>query len=249
MKTIKILMSLGFALGVVALMPVNSHAVPVTLDLSLVTSSGTINNAIFSRTFLHGQGSGVLDPFVRIQEKDSEKGYNTDGTLEFDTKGGSHTHSIKIGDIPLVNIDGTDYREFLLDAGEDSKEGETTLNLDVLKLFLLSGPSISGYPANFPNVDLKYEMVDADFDSILLDNITGNGTADMYAYIPADNFTGSNQYLYLYSEFNNSSGTFEEWGPGDSTDGGHNEPTVPEPATLALFASGLSALALRRKQK
>src|SRR3989338_1858801 len=107
----------------------------LALDLSAAGSSGFVNGAFFSRTVAQGSGTGNIDPFVRIQENGSEKGYNTDGTLEFDTKPGTWTHSLLLSSVPIVNIVGTAYYEFLLDAAEPSGN---SLTIDTLTFYLLS---------------------------------------------------------------------------------------------------------------
>lgn len=219
-------------------------AYAATLDLSLVPSQGTINDAIFSRTDISGQGTGNFDPFVRIQRNQGsgdEEGYNTDGAVEFQTKGGTWTHSVLLSAIPLVNINGTSYRQILLDAAEPSGN---TLLLNKFELYLLSAGNISGYPANFPSGALQYDFTGGAYSSILLDNITGNGVSDMFAYIPNSKFTGSNQYLYLYSKFGDAAGSFEEWGvlKGNAT-------VVPEPASLSLLGLGLLGLLGLKKRK
>ncbi len=220
------LKSIVLTAAVLAIAAIAQPAHAQLLDLSAVNSSGEINDALFARTVLHGEGTGVLKPFVRIQGKDPESGYNTDGTLEFDTKPGAWTHSILFSDIPVVNINGVDYREFLLDAGEPGQD-KNTLQLDIMEIYLLDQPDVTGYPANFPTSKRIYQLVDADHNGILLDNITGNGIADMFAYVPDSLFSGD-AYLYFYSKFSLSEGTFEEWGTQENKDG-H---VIPEPTSL-----------------
>src|SRR5262245_8648181 len=92
----------------------------VTLDLSALGSSGSIGDVLFSRTAIQGTGSGNFEPFVRVNltgnGEPPEDGYNTGGTLEFDTMGGVHTKPVLLSDIPLFNINNVLYREFALDA-------------------------------------------------------------------------------------------------------------------------------------
>jgi hypothetical protein len=51
-------------------------------------------------------GTGLFDPFVRLQGSPTEKGYNTNGPVAFDTKSGIWTHAILATAIPVVDCDG-----------------------------------------------------------------------------------------------------------------------------------------------
>ena len=232
---------------------VPASATASVFDLSEVSDPDvTINTAIFSRTSNSGQGTGNFESFLRTQatgHETTQKGYNTDGTLEFQTKGGIWTHSVLLSDIPLVTIDGIDYREFLLDAAEPGPTGgaANALNIDVFKLYLLASANVTGYPANFPAGNLMYDLGAG--NSVLINNITGNGFSDLFAYIPNINFSGSDPYLYLYTEFGNFAGSFEEWGYRTSSGNppGDGNP-VPEPSSVILIGSGLLGLAgIRRR--
>lgn len=235
-------------------MPQSAEA--TALDLSSLTSFGYINGALFSRFADSGSGTGSFDPFVRLQGKDKTtgltRGYNTDGTIEFETKDNNKwTHSIKWSDVPQVNIGGTPYLEIVLDAAESGSE-KNTLLLKTFEIYLLGSNDVTGYSGSFgtPLYDFGGGVIPGFaellgvpppvYDSILLDNITGQGKADMYAYIPLSLFQGqSNEYLYLYSEFDWSSGAFEEWGVKTGV--------IPEPTTISLLGLGLLGLLSRKR--
>ncbi|MDQ6625769.1 MAG: hypothetical protein M3Y69_06475, partial [Verrucomicrobiota bacterium] len=59
-----------------------SHA--TVLDLT-TADSGTINGAYFSKNYQQPAGSGVIQPFLTIQAKGVEQGYNS-ANGNFDTK-------------------------------------------------------------------------------------------------------------------------------------------------------------------
>src|SRR5882724_11723689 len=54
------------------------------LDLAASSPQNAGNGGLFYSTDLQPTGTGVLQPFVRIQGKPTEEGYNTDGAIEFD---------------------------------------------------------------------------------------------------------------------------------------------------------------------
>jgi hypothetical protein len=207
------------------------------LDLT-VEYEGTINGAILQRFSPEtSTGTGQVEPFVRIQGKGVQEGYNTDGTAEFETKSSLWTNSLLLSDVAVVLIDGVNYRGFLLDINQ-SKGSRSLLSLDELKVYLEPSGNLTGYPAGFgsPVYDL-----DAGEDSwVKLDTGlagSGSGSGDMLALIPDSVFAGSGQYVYLYSKFGmneSCNGGFEEWAT-----------QVPEPGTLFFF--GLGAVLLRRK--
>ena len=108
-------------------------------------------------------GTGVFDPFVRIQTSQgyakcqpncTEQGFNTDGRtpqpgngsiLDNHDKGNSNwNHSIKLSDIPMITVcDGGgstgsnchQFYEFLLDINEQG-QNDSGLSLDSFKLFV-----------------------------------------------------------------------------------------------------------------
>ncbi|UCF44468.1 MAG: hypothetical protein JSV99_06050, partial [Planctomycetota bacterium] len=154
------------------------------LDLT-VEYEGTINGAIFQRFSPEtSTGTGLIEPFVRIQGQGVQEGYNTDGTAEFDTKSSLWTSSLLLNNVAVVVIDGVNYRGFLLDINQ-SKGSRSLLSLDELKIYLEPSGDISAYPESFgsPVYDL-----DAGQDSwVKLDTGlagSGSGSGDMLALIP-----------------------------------------------------------------
>ncbi len=219
----------------VAATPLYADLVDLSVNTSGTVTAGTGQLTTFERFNDPPTGTGVFNPFVRIQSKGEEKGYNTDGTPEFDTKSGTWTHSIKLGDLLIMNGN----LEFLLDINQDEKGDDELLSLDVLKIFLADSPDLDDYAGGLGT--LVYDLGD---NWVKIDNSIfnpGSGTGDVRALIPVDPSWSADKYLYLYSEFgahNNSNAGFEEW----SVSAG----IVPEPTTIALL--GLGSLILIRKR-
>lgn len=105
-------------------------------------------------------GTGVFQPFLRIQANGVEAGFNTDGSgrqLDNHDNGGSNwNHSIKLNDIPLVTVcdgggsTGTNcqqYYQFLLDINEQANSTDAGVSLDDFKVYLGATGSITASSA------------------------------------------------------------------------------------------------------
>ena len=58
------------------------------VDLTGSNDSGTINGAQFVFTTPQPTGTGVIQPFLRLENSPVEQGYNTSGGTPFDDKAG-----------------------------------------------------------------------------------------------------------------------------------------------------------------
>lgn len=250
----------------------NAQAVLVTtVDLTLGTgNSGVANGAVFSNPAnTTTVGTGVLDPFLRIQQQNNEQGFNTDGAVSLDTKPGTWTHAIQLGNIgqitgdgTLSTVNGTVYRQFFLDINQDNGNGNL-LSLDVLQIRIGS----SATPATFAAAGTLVFDLDALGDAaVLMDydlfNGSGNGL-DVGFLIPEAVFTGftATDYLTMYADFGRQPGYrstdgFEEFaaarcattlgcGPvtssstSSSTSSGTTSGNIPEPGSSGLVFLGL----------
>ena len=244
----KLLTTIGFSILVA------SSALATTLDLTTEGSSGTINGARYFQFTDTGGGSGNIDSFVRYQNATPSgsvtQGYNTDGTFQFDEKSGNFTHSILKNDVPLAQLGGTAYREFVFDINESNKQDESKLSLDEVQIYVSDVGDLEDpdFPFGASIATLIYDM-DGMMDSwVELDadlSGPGSGQLDMILLVPdalfVDDF-GMNPNVYLYSlvgeqggDLANDSG-FEEW--AHSTDGA----IIPEPSTALLAGLGLLGL-------
>jgi hypothetical protein len=240
-----------------------------TLDLTTSGSSGVINGANFIQYTAGASGTGLVNPFVRVKKASSDivRGYNTNGTTEFETEDGPWTQALLLSDVPVVTVDPdgpgplglTDYREFLLDINQ-SGGSQSKLSLDDLKIHLAGSPALTGYPqpASSPFGSFGEPIYDLDAGGdnwILLDAAlsgSGSGKLDMIALIPKAKFdAGTGDWVYLYSKFGESeaskypnSGGFEEW---VIRVGGSLQ--IPAPGAIVLGSIGVGAIGWLRRRR
>ena len=222
---------------------------------------GVINGAIFRAADAGAGGSGVFNPFVRLQDKSKPKkdgvaeGYNADARPVMDDVDTSpFTHDIQLSEFGSITLAGVDYYELRLDI--DQATAKPLLSLDNLMIYTrnaaLTSASTLGDLQAGPSV-LRYSL-DLGEDSEILLNYnrigSGSGEADMFAFIPQSLFAGASDsdYVYLFSQFGKKGGDyvdnagFQEWGTSDSNG------TVPEGGRwLMVFGMVMTALASGRR--
>jgi len=186
----------------------------VVVDLTAASNSGTINGAIYQQIDPQSTGTGVINSFARIQPGGSattSSGYNTTENNIFDT-GNTDTfnHAITLGDVPIVNLSGTNYRQFLLDINENTGGGEEFISLDEIQIF--AGGTANSNVTTFNgsgvlNHDgtLVYRM-DAGMDNWgAMDDAlnSGSGSGDMFLYVLDSLFSSfaDSADVTLYSVF------------------------------------------------
>jgi hypothetical protein len=194
------------------------------LDLTTAGAQGAVGGAIFQQGSTQPAGSGVIHAFVRIHALGNaaqEQGYNTAARpLQYDENSSpTFTRPLLLSDVPLANVNGVNYRVFLLDINQ--KSAAPLLSLDQLQVFLGNSGGLTGYdPAAHqlagltPVYDLK-----ATGDNWVELNARlshGLGSSDMCLYVPDASFVGTSgdPYVYLYSRFGDHYGTnggFEQW--------------------------------------
>jgi len=220
------------------------------VDLTTKGSSGTWNGGIFTQIDPRATGTGLWDPFVRIQGAAGvEQGYNSDyRPVQFDEDTNAQwNHSIMLSDIPLE----AGYRIFLLDINEPGGPVDRFVSLDVIELYTAAVPNLTNYPVAASGWTTKvWELDDGGADDWVHLNYklnTGSGSGDMAMGVPKAAFGGGNPYVYLYSKFGVNApheDGFEEWALGPT-----EAPPVPEPASCALLAFAIGGIGVALKKR
>ncbi|HJZ59397.1 MAG TPA: carboxypeptidase-like regulatory domain-containing protein [Gemmataceae bacterium] len=207
------------------------------LDLTHRGAEATANGAVFRQA----DATPPADPintFVRLQDallSGTEQGYNTDARpTQFDARGDLDvTHAIRVDELPLVTINGVQYREVVLDIKQ--WWWASRLSLDELRLYVSDSPDLHNYNTRTNTLGGLHPVYDMDAGHnawVKLDanlNRGFNKAGDMVLDIPAD-LLGGGVYFYLYSKFGvniGADGGAEQWcvRPG--------EPPALQPATIS----------------
>lgn len=233
------------ALGLVLLA---GTASATRVDLTTAPSSGSLDGStggIANFVWVDNQttGTGVIEPFVRLQQNGTEQGYNTSGSLanQPDVKAGTWTHDLKLGAVPIVN----GYYQFLLDINQNKGGDGELLSLEDVHVYTSdNGGATTGDHTQLG--DLKWAMAAGDDVKLNFVLNPGSGAGDMFMYIPvADLGNDPNKFVYLYSHFGTSFATndgFEEWavfGPNTA---------VPLPTAAGMGILGLAGAAFARRR-
>jgi len=228
----------------------------VTVNLA-TGNSGTANGATFNWVDAQSTGSGVIDPFVRIERANADQvqGFNTSARpLNFDElTSATFTHDLLLGNVPIVN----GKYEFLLDINQTS--ANPLLSLDRIEIYTRStavtGINMTGLTdsSNLSGLgDLRWSLDSGtDGDSVVeLDysRNSGSGSGDMKMYVPVSFFQGDlgSRSVYLYSHFgvpNANNDGYEEWAIrlGSSI-------AAPLPSASLMGVTGLLGLGAMRRR-
>src|SRR6266550_5904837 len=88
------------------------------VDLTGSNDSGTINDAQFVFTTPKPTGTGVIQPFLRVENTPVEQGYNTSGGTPFDDKAGPQLFTFGRSQNTQATLAGVSYFQLLLDVNE-----------------------------------------------------------------------------------------------------------------------------------
>jgi uncharacterized repeat protein (TIGR01451 family) len=172
-------------------------------------------------------GTGIFDPFVRLQGAPTERGYNTDGTVQFDTKVGKWTHAIKANAIPIVScvVDNIGTVGLCWELFVDINESNTAkyISLNEVEIWFTDSATLSGYP--FTASATTFQVYDFTGEILIHDVNQGSGRGDLRYLVELASIDAwdSDTYFVLYSAWGTtattapdgktygSEGGFEEW--------------------------------------
>ena len=242
-------------LSVFLLLVGTPYAFAATIDLVSNPTVTAADGTIWSRVISAPTGTGVYEPFLRLQAKGTEAGLNTDGNANttYDDKAGIWTHSLTYGDLGVVTVSPTDYYSFTWDINEPAEGADRFISLDKLQIYN------GGAVPNYTNIgSLGTALYTLTGGPVLIDytlSSSGSGKDDIQVLIPTANFTTASptDYLYLYAEFGGlgvvTNSPERDYGSAAGFEEVRALTAVPEPGTLLLLGSGLIGLAVFGRKK
>src|SRR5437867_13142215 len=187
--------------SIVAVSFLHAAGYATIVDLTGSNDSGTINGAQFVFTTPQPTGTGVIQPFLRLENTPVELGYNTSGGTPFDDKAGPWTHDLTFGALQntQVTLGGVSYFKLLLDVNEPGGK-KSLISLDQLQFYT---SSVGGQTTSTVTSlgTLRYTFGSGDSAILDASRTHGSGSGHMYAYLPASDFAGTktNDFVYLYA--------------------------------------------------
>jgi hypothetical protein len=206
------LLALAGALVLGATAAIASHGGTV-IDLTIANEIVEHQDAVFIQGGL-GAGTGNFDPFLTVKpspqsptpaQDGTEDGYNqcddalcpddsNDSPFFFDQFfGGGRTHELLVSAVPIIEFEGSFYREFSLDANDEG--ADSFMSVDDIRIFLDDQDNLDNFN---PGTNLfgndTGTVADKVFDldmPILLETQTlepGSGVSDITVLLPVDIF-------------------------------------------------------------
>lgn len=227
------------ALFAAALTLAASTASAVTYNLNTIVTApiDTLDGrGYFTTDILKTTGTGVIDPFLSIQNNGTEQGFNVSAGVADTKRNGQYTRTQTVADLQTVVVDGVSYYAFLIDINESNSAASSKISLNAIKLYTSS--SLVTTIAGLNSATLQWDMDSLQNNTILYDDInTGSGQGDIAFFIPTSAFAGVAQtdYFYLFQQFGGSGGAFLTDGGFEETRHGGDLTFVPIPETNALL--------------
>jgi hypothetical protein len=185
---------------------------------------GTWNNANGSQA----HGTGALQTYLTVDADGVERGYNTDfRPVQFDASSDVNaTRALPLSSVPVVTVDGVEYREFVLNVDQIDANGDRQLSVDEIQIFTSTVNNLRNYN-NANNTLRAGSLIETPIWSLdALDGSTNDwlqvrakantaATGELALLIPNNLFAPSEAFVYIYSRMGvnrDANQGAEQWG-------------------------------------
>lgn len=111
----------------------------------LTVPEAEVNGALWLSGEAFKVGTGVINPFLSIQKKNVQEGFDTDGAFRYDQTRPNFTDALPLNVVSQIEIDGVWYRELILDANEANADPDAQFSIDEFELWLCATPDAATY--------------------------------------------------------------------------------------------------------
>jgi hypothetical protein len=106
----------------------------------------TINGALWQFAYEYNTGTGLINPFLSVQDAGDEECFNTDASpLPLNCTRSSFTNKLALNTVPVIKVGGSYYREIILDANEANSLPTGQFSLDLFDLYLCNDADAPTY--------------------------------------------------------------------------------------------------------
>ncbi len=224
----------------------DDRVVPAVFNLTNQGAQAAANGFIVQQAAIPAAN---LHTFVRLDGNFREEGFNTTARRPQFDDAQRASQGLTLGQVPVVNVNGVAYREFILTIRQNA--ALPLLSLDKVQIFLGNRADLNNYNANRDTLNGQRAVFDLDEarnNTVVLNSrvTRGNDTSDMVLLVPNSAFDGAsaNTFVYLYSQFGGvlgawANGGAESWAVRTVTPP-TVPPTVPPPPPPPAATSSLS---------
>ncbi len=111
----------------------NTPTTTTPFTLTITSSGGYAGLWTFPSPFK--VGTGLLNPFLRVQASPTETGFNTDNGSPLDDKSG--TQALPLNHVPTIKVGANFYRQFILDANENNNAaGDWRISVNTFDVYV-----------------------------------------------------------------------------------------------------------------
>ncbi|HXI70117.1 MAG TPA: hypothetical protein VNN22_07140 [Verrucomicrobiae bacterium] len=190
--------------------------------------------AIFADNWTQPAGTGVFQPFLTLEANGQsstgsqvvEQAFNTDGfgALYMDQQRPQWNNRVTLGDLAQVNVNGTLYYAFLLDANEPGAS-KSIISIDNVRIYTSAADHTAAVGSDLTQLDqlgtlrwalnsptgpngswninnwVKLDAAQENINGGASNANGGSGQSDMVLYVPVTAFAGSlsTDYLWFYN--------------------------------------------------
>ena len=174
-------------------------------------------------------GTGALQTYLTVDADGVERGYNTDfRPVQFDASSDTlATRALPLSNVPVVTVDGQQYREFVLNLDQIDANGDRQLSVDEIQIFTSTASNLRNYNSgnNTLRAGSSFETpiwsLDAlngstnDWLQVRAMTNQGNRAGELALLVPNSLFAPSEAFVYIYSRMGvnrDANQGAEQWG-------------------------------------